>query len=625
MHRRSPTRSPRSADAALRFAADLEEEGLLAQSKGLVDDRGQSPGRCKDGGPASARAEDDLDLLEKDIFHKYSPAAKKRGLCCATVRLAWPLMLIVALIALLFLWNAGHDAQEDVGSFVRVKGHQFYKDCRPFYFAGFNTHDAVTAAMLNPTDYKVEGGKSGKEQIRDMFFQARKARLSVVRTWVHTNDPQFPFQVGPGLYNEMAFRALDFVVEEARRNGLKLVLSLIDNWKYYNGVDQFVDWSGTVPERTQDRPLDKAGDPTPMHDMDEETKNYEVARHALFYNDTSCKGLYKNHVHIVVNRRNTFNGRLYKDEPAIMAWELLNEPRCETWKVPECDQLFQSWVEEMSTFIKSIDPNHLVTIGSEGFFGHSSWNVYKNPQAWAGDMGQDFVNNHLAENIDFATIHVWPDTWQRSGENFELAWIQSHRDVAIQQLGKPLVVEEFGKKLPSHWHNMASIEELRDPIFKTTLSEVEKSILGGSAIAGSMFWRWTLPMFAGNGRGEYDVAIHDTTFRLIAEHAQFVSQWTNSRPPKDQCMSNCWVPNSAFFTKSCENLPEVCKAYWTVMNSNSFNSTARGVRAIQEATVTVGPRLINLQEIQVYTTKSACCRSGSGGHSNGCSWHTWFV
>jgi hypothetical protein len=42
-----------------------------------------------------------------------------------------------------------------------------------------------------------------------------------------------------------------------------VVLSFIDNWKYYNGVDQYLDWSTTAPNRTMPSPFkDLQGDPT---------------------------------------------------------------------------------------------------------------------------------------------------------------------------------------------------------------------------------------------------------------------------------------------------------------------------------------------------------------------------
>jgi hypothetical protein len=64
----------------------------------------------------------------------------------------------------------------------------------------------------------------------------------------------------------------------------------------------------------------------------------------------------------------------------------------------------------MSKHVRAQDPNHLITIGSEGFFGDSTPQLLQfNPQAWAADMGQDFVMNTNIPDVDFATVHAWPD------------------------------------------------------------------------------------------------------------------------------------------------------------------------------------------------------------------------
>lgn len=62
--------------------------------------------------------------------------------------------------------------------------------------------------------------------------------MNTVRMWAHTTSDVFPFQTSPGVYDERGIRSLDYVLEIARKYGLQVILSFVDNWKYYNGVDQ---------------------------------------------------------------------------------------------------------------------------------------------------------------------------------------------------------------------------------------------------------------------------------------------------------------------------------------------------------------------------------------------------
>lgn len=84
------------------------------------------------------------------------------------------------------------------------------------------------------------------------------------------------------------------------------------------------------------------------------------------------------HVHRILNRRNKYTHRVYKDDPAIFGFNLINEPRCETWAVPDCEELLHRWLEKAAAAFRQIDDKHLLSIGSEGFFSYED----RVPVAW---------------------------------------------------------------------------------------------------------------------------------------------------------------------------------------------------------------------------------------------------
>lgn len=61
----------------------------------------------------------------------------------------------------------------------------------------------------------------------------------------------------------------------------------------------------------------------------------------------------------------------------------------------------------MATHVKTIDENHLLEIGLEGFFGESTKENNPGNQV----VGTDFISNNQIPGIDFATIHLYPDQW----------------------------------------------------------------------------------------------------------------------------------------------------------------------------------------------------------------------
>ncbi|MGB8981431.1 MAG: hypothetical protein WCC12_06120 [Anaerolineales bacterium] len=116
---------------------------------------------------------------------------------------------------------------------------------------------------------------------------------------------------------------------------------------------------------------------------------------------------------------------------------------------------------------------------------------------------QDFQRTHDGPNIDYATIHIWPQNWgwydpanpatyDRAEQN-ALEYLRRHVfEMAVLQ--KPLVLEEFG--LARDWepgqdiYDPQSSTMYRDRFYKAMFSEVHDLSLKGGPVAGDNFWAW---------------------------------------------------------------------------------------------------------------------------------------
>jgi len=92
-------------------------------------------------------------------------------------------------------------------------------------------------------------------------------------------------------------------------------------------------------------------------------------------------------------------------------------------------------VKEFSAFVKSIDYNHPVAIGDEGFYNkpHAATRPYQ------GRDGIDFDANIAINTIDVSTFHSYPTPSLRGQGGNEIAYVTSQT-----RAGKPVILEEFG-------------------------------------------------------------------------------------------------------------------------------------------------------------------------------------
>jgi mannan endo-1,4-beta-mannosidase len=343
--------------------------------------------------------------------------------------------------------------------FVERSGAQLKLDGRPFYFLGANAYYLMESAARGDTAI-----------VKAVFARAQSLNMTVLRTWAFFDwpDSSIPgvLQYLPGRMNESSLRALDYVVAQARRHGIKLLLPLVNGWDDYGGMNQYVRWRMEVPEPVSQPSIRYTVDELQEVIHGSRGKSYRVALsgvfgHDDFYRDTVIRQWFREYISRIINRVNHLTGISYKNEPAIMGWELANEPRSQD----RSGALVHAWVDEMSRFIKSIDPNHLVGTGEEGFdvtaVGYRTGSY--NEQTWMfdGTTGVSFTLNTALSSIDFASIHLYPESWNlfHSAGN---VWIRDHIDIA-GRVGKPLILGEFGvhsSTLPTYgsWLNTVMLD-----------------------------------------------------------------------------------------------------------------------------------------------------------------------
>ena len=222
-----------------------------------------------------------------------------------------------------------------------------------------------------------------------------------------------------------------------------------------------------------------------------------------FYRLPRIKDAFTRYVKEVVTR--------YKDSPAVMAWELANEPRCgadQTRNLPRSASgchvaLLSSWTDEMSTYVKSLDPNHLVTWGGEGGFNRAS-----SDWAYNGGDGGDFDHELGLKNIDFGVFHSYPDWWSKTVE-WTNQWIRDHA-ASGRNAKKPVVHEEYGRLTPE------KRKEYLNKVDSATRSDVVskwQEIAVEEKLAGDMYWQFGYSGYS-SGRN------HDDGFTIFLDSAE---------------------------------------------------------------------------------------------------------
>lgn len=351
--------------------------------------------------------------------------------------------------------------------FVQVKDGHFVRDGIPYYYVGTNFwYGAILGS---------EGQGGNRARLCKELDRMRAMGIDNLRILVGSDGQRGiktkvepTLQEAPGVYNDTILAGLDYLLMEMGKRRMVAVLYLNNSWEWSGGYGYYLEQAG---EGKAPRP-DEDGYPAFMK---------FVARYATC---EKAHQLFYDYVRFILSRTNRYTGLKYTDDPAIMSWQIGNEPRAFS---TEALPAFEKWLAEASALIRSLDANHLVSIGSEGSWGcENDYGVYERICA--------------DKNIDYCNIHLWPYNWGWARADHlveDLAvscrntkdYIDRHLAICAR-LSKPLVMEEFGYPRDGFSFSLSSTTEGRDGYYKYVFSLVGDNAEKGGYFAGCNFWGW---------------------------------------------------------------------------------------------------------------------------------------
>lgn len=383
--------------------------------------------------------------------------------------------MIRILLATLFLLPLYISAQVNE-DFVKSKGHTFIIGSKPYYYIGTNYwYGSLLALQDDP--------QKGKERLKKEldFLKANGINNLRVLTGAEgtgiingVNRVKPPLQPEQGTFDEKILNGLDFLLMEMSKRNMKAVLYLSNNWEWSGGFLQYLNWNGLISDSVlRSKPS--------WDDLRD-----QVSR---FYSCEPCKEAYANQVKYILKHTNIYSGVAYVNDPAIMSWEIANEPRPMR---PSAIPFYKTWLSETAALIKSLDKNHLLTLGTEGIIGTENDSAL-------------YRVIHNDKNVDYLTIHIWPKNWawyqdtsitkgmtaiiRQTGD-----YINRHERIATS-LRKPLVIEEFGLPRDKQSFSINSSTISRDNYYQYILNCFYRNKVDKGSIAGINFWA-----FAGTAR-----------------------------------------------------------------------------------------------------------------------------
>jgi GT2 family glycosyltransferase len=262
--------------------------------------------------------------------------------------------------------------------FVQKQGQHLYRDGKRWNAVGVNSYDLL---------------EQPQPVIDARLGALADAGHNTVRTWCFDKD---------GGASTATLTKLAVTLHTAHGRGLTLICTLANYYSDFGGQQHF-------------------------------TRDGED-----FFSSAGARARYHEQVRRVLDFSGPDGVRL-ADNPAILAWDLINEPRVNAGQ-PAAS--LRTWTEEMAGYVSSLDQRHLITVGGEGFQPG-----YPADPALAGPAGDDFATLCGVSSITLCSVHLFPKYLADPTDSATTVRLLQAWRAAADKVHKPVMVEEVGYSL----------------------------------------------------------------------------------------------------------------------------------------------------------------------------------
>ncbi len=263
----------------------------------------------------------------------------------------------------------------DLTDIIARQGQHLYLNGQRWNSVGLNSYDLL---------------EQPQRVIDDRLTSLAQGGHNTVRTWCFDKD---------GGLTDATLNTLAVTLNSARERGIRMICTLGNTLSSFGGQSSF----------------------TPAGQD--------------FFSSPTARARYQDQIRKLLTYRDAHGVRL-ADQPAILAWDLLNEPRPNPTTPPGA---VADWAQDMSSFVGSLDQRHLITIGAEGFGAG-----YPATPSLAGRPGAEFTTLCQIPSITLCATHLFPIYLHNPASSADIGTVVQTWRSAADKLDKPVILEEVG-------------------------------------------------------------------------------------------------------------------------------------------------------------------------------------